>query len=120
VSKLTPEQAIYHFYSGYTAKIAGTEQGIKEPTPTFSACFGEAFLPLKPQAYADLLYSKIQQHGVHVWLVNTGWTGGKYGVGKVNICLCSVLALKPLVTLSMPFMMDLWPKLSTKLFQCSI
>jgi phosphoenolpyruvate carboxykinase (ATP) len=82
VSKLTPEQAIYHFYSGYTAKIAGTEQGIKEPTPTFSACFGEAFLPLKPQVYADLLFKKIHQHKVNVWLVNTGWIGGKYGIGK--------------------------------------
>lgn len=82
VSKLTPEQAIYHFYSGYTAKIAGTEQGVKEPTPTFSACFGEAFLPLKPQVYADLLLKKINEHGTHVWLVNTGWTGGRYGIGK--------------------------------------
>lgn len=87
VSKLTPEQAIYHFYSGYTAKIPGTEQGVKEPTPTFSAGFGEAFLPMKPQVYADLLIKKIKEHGVHVWLINTGWTGGKYGVGKVIIVL---------------------------------
>jgi phosphoenolpyruvate carboxykinase (ATP) len=71
--------------SKYTAKIAGTEQGIKEPAPTFSACFGEAFLPFKPQVYADLLAQKIEQHGTHVWLVNTGWTGGKYGIGKVNL-----------------------------------
>lgn len=85
VSKLTTAQALYHFYSGYTAKIAGTEQGIKEPAPTFSACFGEAFLPFKPQVYADLLAQKIEQHGTHVWLVNTGWTGGKYGIGKVNL-----------------------------------
>ncbi len=120
VSKLTPEQAIYHFYSGYTAKIAGTEQGIKEPTPTFSACFGEAFLPLKPQAYADLLYSKVQEHNAHVWLVNTGWIGGKYGVGKVIFLLFSVLASKLLVTSLMPFMMDLWPKLSSKHSQSSI
>ncbi len=83
VSRLTPEQAIYHFYSGYTSKIAGTEQGIKEPTPTFSACFGEAFMPMSPQVYADLLYEKIQKHNVKVWLVNTGWTGGRYGIGKV-------------------------------------
>lgn len=83
VAKLTPEQAIYHFYSGYTAKVAGTEVGVKEPTPTFSSCFGEAFLPLKPQVYADLLYKKIHQHKTNVWLVNTGWTGGRYGVGKV-------------------------------------
>lgn len=83
VSKLTPEQAMYHFYSGYTAKVAGTEVGIKEPTPTFSSCFGEAFLPLKPQVYADLLVKKIKEHNVNVWLVNSGWSGGKYGVGKV-------------------------------------
>ena len=84
VSKLTTAQALYHFYSGYTAKIAGTEVGIKEPVPTFSACFGEAFMPFKPQVYADLLAKKIEEHGTHVWLVNTGWTGGKYGVGKVT------------------------------------
>jgi phosphoenolpyruvate carboxykinase (ATP) len=89
VSKLTPEQAIYHFYSGYTSKIAGTEQGVKEPTPTFSACFGEAFMPMSPQVYADLLYEKINKHNVKVWLVNTGWTGGRYGIGKVFIDLIS-------------------------------
>lgn len=82
VSKLTTAQALYHFYSGYTAKVAGTEVGVKDPVPTFSACFGEAFMPFKPQVYADLLAKKIEQHGTHVWLVNTGWTGGKYGVGK--------------------------------------
>jgi phosphoenolpyruvate carboxykinase (ATP) len=83
VAKLTNEQALYHFYSGYTSKVAGTEMGIKEPTPAFSACFGEAFLPFKPQVYADLLYEKLKKHGTKVWLVNTGWTGGRYGVGKV-------------------------------------
>lgn len=83
VSKLTTAQALYHFYSGYTAKIAGTEVGIKEPVPTFSACFGEAFMPFKPQVYADLLADKIEKHKTNVWLVNTGWTGGRYGVGKV-------------------------------------
>lgn len=82
IAKLTPEQAMYHFYSGYTSKVAGTEQGIKEPTPTFSACFGEAFMPMSPQVYADLLFNKCQQHGTNVWLVNTGWTGGRYGIGK--------------------------------------
>lgn len=82
VSKLTPEQAIYHFYSGYSAKITETEQGIKEPTAHFSACYGEAFLPLKSSVYANLLYEKIQKQNVNVWLVNTGWTGGRYGVGK--------------------------------------
>lgn len=79
---MTTAQALYHFYSGYTAKIAGTEVGIKDPVPTFSACFGEAFMPFKPQVYADLLAKKIEEHGTHVWLVNTGWTGGKYGIGK--------------------------------------
>lgn len=87
VSKLTTAQALYHFYSGYTAKIAGTEVGIKEPVPTFSACFGEAFMPFKPQVYADLLAEKIDKHQVNVWLVNTGWTGGRYGVGKVRFVI---------------------------------
>ena len=81
VSKLTKEQAMYYFLSGYTAKVAGTERGITEPTATFSACFGEAFLPLHPTEYAKLLGKKIDEHNVNVYLVNTGWTGGKYGVG---------------------------------------
>ena len=82
VSKLTKEQAMYYFLSGYTAKVAGTERGITEPVATFSACFGEAFLPLHPTVYAKLLGEKIDQHNVNVYLVNTGWTGGEYGVGK--------------------------------------
>jgi phosphoenolpyruvate carboxykinase (ATP) len=82
VSKLTKEQAMYYFLSGYTAKVAGTERGITEPVATFSACFGEAFLPLHPTVYAKLLGEKIDKHNVNVYLVNTGWTGGKYGVGK--------------------------------------
>ena len=82
VSKLTKEQAMYYFLSGYTAKVAGTERGITEPQATFSACFGEAFLPLHPTVYAKLLGEKIDEHGVNVYLVNTGWTGGPYGVGK--------------------------------------
>lgn len=82
ISKLTPEQAMYHFISGYTAKVAGTEAGVTEPAATFSACFGEAFLPLNPVIYAKLLGDKIKKHQVKVWLVNTGWTGGPYGVGK--------------------------------------
>ncbi len=81
VSKLTDEQAMYYFLSGYTAKVAGTERGVTEPTATFSACFGEAFLPLHPTSYAKLLGEKIKEHGVNVYLVNTGWTGGSYGVG---------------------------------------
>ena len=73
---------MYYFLSGYTAKVAGTERGITEPVATFSACFGEAFLPLHPTEYAKLLGEKIDEHGVNVYLVNTGWTGGPYGTGK--------------------------------------
>ena len=82
ISRLTPEQAMFYFLSGYTAKVAGTERGVKEPQPTFSACFGAAFLSLHPGVYADLLGKKIEQHGSRVWLVNTGWTGGPYGEGQ--------------------------------------
>jgi phosphoenolpyruvate carboxykinase (ATP) len=82
VSKLTKEQAMYYFLSGYTAKVAGTERGVTEPQATFSACFGEAFLPLHPTVYAELLGKKIDEHKVNVYLVNTGWTGGAYGVGS--------------------------------------
>ena len=82
ISKLTPEQAMYHFISGYTAKVAGTEAGIEEPTTTFSACFGSPFLPLHPVKYATMLGEKMRKNNVDVWLVNTGWTGGAYGVGK--------------------------------------
>lgn len=82
VAKLTPEQAMYHFLSGYTAKVAGTEKGVTEPQATFSACFGAPFLPLHPTVYADLLRDKIAQHQTDVWLVNTGWSGGAYGVGS--------------------------------------
>jgi phosphoenolpyruvate carboxykinase (ATP) len=83
VSKLTPEQAMYHFLSGYTAKVAGTEKGLSaEPQATFSACFGAPFLPLHPREYARLLGEKVARHNAAVWLVNTGWTGGPYGVGN--------------------------------------
>jgi phosphoenolpyruvate carboxykinase (ATP) len=82
VSSLTPEQAIFHFISGYTAKVAGTEVGIKEPTATFSPCFGGPFLVWHPKKYAELLAEKIRKHKTGVWLVNTGWSGGAYGVGK--------------------------------------
>jgi phosphoenolpyruvate carboxykinase (ATP) len=82
ISKLTTAQAMYYFISGYTAKVAGTEAGINEPKTTFSACFGQAFLPLHPVVYARLLGTKLKEHHVNVWLVNTGWTGGPYGTGK--------------------------------------
>lgn len=82
VAKLDKQQAMYYFLSGYTAKVAGTERGITEPVATFSSCFGEAFLPLNPTVYAELLGRKIDQHKVNVYLVNTGWTGGPYGIGK--------------------------------------
>ncbi|RMA66341.1 phosphoenolpyruvate carboxykinase (ATP) [Ulvibacter antarcticus] len=82
ISKLTPGQAAYHFISGYTAKVAGTEEGINEPTPSFSACFGAPFMPLHPTKYAEMLSKKMKDAGVNVWLVNTGWTGGPYGIGS--------------------------------------
>jgi ATP-dependent phosphoenolpyruvate carboxykinase len=82
VSKLTSGQAMYHFLSGYTAKVAGTELGIKEPQATFSACFGAAFLTLHPTVYADLLAKKLEHYNAQAWLVNTGWAGGAYGVGQ--------------------------------------
>lgn len=82
ISKLTPGQAAYHFISGYTAKVAGTEAGINEPVPNFSACFGAPFMPLHPTKYAEMLSAKMKEAGVNVWLINTGWTGGPYGVGS--------------------------------------
>ena len=82
ISKLSKEQAMYHFMSGYTAKVAGTEAGITEPTTAFSACFGAPFMPLHPAKYAEMLGKKMDEHNVRVWLVNTGWSGGSYGVGS--------------------------------------
>src|SRR6202043_106495 len=82
VSSLSPAQAMYHFISGYTAKIAGTEVGVKEPSATFSPCFGGPFIVWHPSKYAELLAAKMKQHGTRVWLVNTGWSGGAYGTGK--------------------------------------
>jgi len=81
ITKLSPDQAMYHFLSGYTAKVAGTERGVTEPKETFSACFGAPFLPLPPAVYAKMLGERIANHDVDCWLVNTGWTGGPYGVG---------------------------------------
>jgi phosphoenolpyruvate carboxykinase (ATP) len=82
ISKLTPAQAAYHFISGYTAKVAGTEAGVTEPQPSFSACFGAPFMPLHPTRYAEMLSKKMKEAGVNVWLINTGWSGGMYGVGE--------------------------------------
>lgn len=82
ISKLTPGQAAYHFISGYTAKVAGTEEGIDEPQPNFSACFGAPFMPLNPTVYGEMLSKKMKAANVNVWLVNTGWTGGAYGTGS--------------------------------------
>jgi phosphoenolpyruvate carboxykinase (ATP) len=82
IAKLTAEQAMYHFLSGYTAKVAGTEKGVTEPQATFSTCFGAPFMPRHPAEYGNLLRSLIAEHGVSCWLVNTGWTGGAYGTGR--------------------------------------
>jgi phosphoenolpyruvate carboxykinase (ATP) len=82
VAKLTPEQARYYFLSGYTAKVAGTERGVKEPQATFSSCFGAVFLVWHPTKYAEMLGRLIEEHDSDVWLLNTGWTGGAFGVGK--------------------------------------
>jgi phosphoenolpyruvate carboxykinase (ATP) len=82
ISRLSDEQAMYHFLSGYTAKVAGTEKGVTEPKVTFSTCFGSPFLPLHPSVYAGMLGEKLRRHGARVWLINTGWTGGPYGVGQ--------------------------------------
>jgi phosphoenolpyruvate carboxykinase (ATP) len=83
IAKLTPEQAMYHFLSGYTAKLAGTEAGLgSDPVPDFSACFGAPFMPLAPHVYAEMLGERLRKHKATCWLVNTGWSGGKFGVGK--------------------------------------
>jgi phosphoenolpyruvate carboxykinase (ATP) len=82
IAKLTPQQAMYYFLSGYTAKVAGTERGVSEPQPTFSACFGAAFLVLHPTRYASMLGELLREHRSNVWLINTGWSGGPYGTGK--------------------------------------
>ena len=81
IARLSPAAAMYHFLSGYTAKVAGTEKGVTEPKATFSTCFGAPFLPLPPSRYAEMLGEQIARHDARVWLVNTGWTGGPFGVG---------------------------------------
>ncbi len=82
IARLTPDQAMYHFLSGYTAKVAGTEIGVTEPQATFSTCFGAPFMPRHPSVYGNLLKKRIAEGAAQCWLVNTGWTGGKYGTGK--------------------------------------
>jgi phosphoenolpyruvate carboxykinase (ATP) len=82
ISRLTPEQAMYHFLSGYTARVAGTETGVKEPQATFSTCFGAPFIPRFPRTYAEMLGRRLREHSAQCWLVNTGWQGGQYGVGE--------------------------------------
>ncbi|MCB1787474.1 MAG: phosphoenolpyruvate carboxykinase [Chromatiaceae bacterium] len=82
IARLSPQQAMYHFISGYTARVAGTEKGVTEPSPVFSACYGAPFMPLHPRRYAELLGERITRHQAKVWLINTGWTGGPYGVGE--------------------------------------
>ena len=82
IARLTPAQAMYHFLSGFTSKVAGTERGVTEPEPTFSTCFGAPFMPRRPEVYGQLLRDKIARHGATCWLVNTGWTGGAYGTGS--------------------------------------
>ena len=93
IAKLTPAQAMYHFLSGFTAKIPGTEKGVTEPIPTFSTCFGAPFMPRRPEAYGALLRDKINQHGVNCWLVNTGWTGGAKGRGGSRMPIRATRAL---------------------------
>ncbi|MEO1266026.1 MAG: phosphoenolpyruvate carboxykinase (ATP), partial [Pseudomonadota bacterium] len=82
IARLTPAQAMYHFLSGFTSKVAGTEKGVTEPQPTFSTCFGAPFMPRRPEVYGELLRDKIAETGARCWLVNTGWTGGAYGTGS--------------------------------------
>ena len=82
IARLTPAQAMYHFLSGFTSKVAGTERGVTEPEPTFSTCFGAPFMPRRPEEYGKLLQAKIATHGATCWMVNTGWTGGAYGTGS--------------------------------------
>merc|ERR1712190_120049 len=82
ISKLSPDQVMYHFISGYTAKVAGTEEGVKEPEATFSACFGAPFLVWRPNVYAEMLAAKLEKYGANAYLVNTGWVGGPYGTGN--------------------------------------
>lgn len=111
LARLTPAQAMYHFLSGYTARVAGTERGIKEPQATFSTCFGAPFMALKPSVYARLLGEKIDRHKVNCWLINTGWTGGPYGIGKRFAIADSRALVKAALSgalLKIPMVKDRW------------
>lgn len=116
VSKLTPGQAAYHFISGYTAKVAGTEAGISEPTPSFSACFGAPFMLLHPAQYAEMLIEKMRNNKVNVWMINTGWSGGGYGVGA-RIKLAYTRAM---ITAVLEGMLDTVPYEKSPVFNFSI
>jgi phosphoenolpyruvate carboxykinase (ATP) len=116
ISKLTTEQAMYHFMSGYTAKVAGTEMGITEPQTTFSACFGAAFLPLHPAKYAELLGEKLNNSDVNVWLVNTGWSGGSYGVGE----RMSLKHTRAMITAAMNGKLDIVEYVTQPVFELAI
>jgi phosphoenolpyruvate carboxykinase (ATP) len=109
VSRLTPGQAMYHYISGYTAKVAGTEVGVKDPEPTFSPCFGGPFLVWHPTKYAEMLADKLKKHDAQTWLVNTGWSGGPYGVGariKLKYTRAIIDAIHSGALLSVPTQID--------------
>ncbi|BAV94777.1 phosphoenolpyruvate carboxykinase (ATP) [Ichthyobacterium seriolicida] len=116
LSKLTPNQAAFYFISGYTAKVAGTEDGVVEPIPSFSACFGEPFMPLHPTKYAEMLSDKIQSSKAKVWLINTGWSGGPYGVGE----RISIKYTRSMITAALEDKLDSVPYNTMPIFGLSI
>ncbi|MDB5507481.1 MAG: pckA [Devosia sp.] len=116
IARLTPDQAFYHFLSGYTAKVAGTEKGVVEPTATFSACFGAPFMSLHPSVYGELLADRLEKSGAATWLINTGWTGGGYGVGK----RISLSATRKLLTAALSGALDDVPMRTDPLFGLSV
>jgi phosphoenolpyruvate carboxykinase (ATP) len=102
IARLTPAQAMYHFLSGFTAKMAGTERGLTEPQPVFSTCFGAPFMPRRPEVYGKLLRDKIERHGASCWLVNSGWTAGAYGTGS----RMPIMATRALLTAALDGSLD--------------
>ncbi len=116
LSRLTPDQAVYHFLSGYTAKVAGTERGVTEPQATFSACFGAPFMPLHPTVYGDMLAEKLRTSGAQAWLLNTGWTGGGYGVGK----RIDIASTRRLLTAALDGSLDLVDMRTDELFGLAV